>query len=83
MTNAHPAWCTRTEPADGEHVSVTLHAAEHDDVIDIRLRLTQPGDETDLILVELEFIDYGELTAYPLPLDQARALRDALDRLLP
>ena len=42
MTVTHPAWCLGTEPTDQEHISKTLHAAAPDDIIDIRLRLSQP-----------------------------------------
>jgi hypothetical protein len=80
----HPDWCATTEP-DGqdEHVSETLLAAESDDLIGIQLRKTQPDNETNLAMIEVEFIDYDEVNTYPLRLSQARALVEAVSRLLP
>jgi hypothetical protein len=84
---AHPAWCEGTETRAADHVSKTLHAGAEDDPIDIRLRLSQPEDEpeeqTRWTTLELEFLDGGELSAFPLDLDQARALAASLGQLLP
>ena len=82
-TRRHPTWCTGTEPDDHEeHVSETLHAAELDDILDIRLRKTQPDEHTRLTVIEVEFVDGGEVHAFPLELHQARALVDTMGRLL-
>jgi hypothetical protein len=78
----HPRWCARTEPPGGDHASSTRHAARADDSLDIRLRLTQPGAETSLALLEVEFVDYDESTTQLLPLHQARRLARAIGRLL-
>jgi hypothetical protein len=87
MTTAHPSWCVQTEPDRADHMSPTLHAAEPDDVIDIRLRLTQPEDECAEVSrwtsVELHFVDHGGVISFPLDMRQAAVLRDCLARLLP
>lgn len=82
MTNVHPAWCAATEEPNHEHTSSTLYAAEAADLIGIRMRLTQPDGVADLALLELEIIDNDKVTTYPLPLHQAKSLRDSLTRLL-
>jgi hypothetical protein len=83
-TREHPAWCAGEEPDEQEeHVSETLYAAEADDIIDIQLRKTQPNDEADLAVIEVEFVDNGVVHAFPLDLRQGRALAGTLGRLLP
>jgi hypothetical protein len=84
MTTPHPAWCTDPETDDHEeHVSETLHAARPNDVLDIRVRLTEPKEDPHLAAFELEVIDAGEVFTHPLPLHQARDLMHAMGRLLP
>ena len=79
----HPSWCVRSEPHDQEeHVSATMRVAEPDDLIGIRLRKTQPDGAAALAMIEVEFIDCDQLTAYPLSLRQARTLANTVSQLL-
>jgi hypothetical protein len=75
------------EPAGADHLSATVHASGPTDVIDLRLRLSQPEDvpidETRLTTFELEVVQDGEVSPYPMRLDQARLLATALARLVP
>jgi hypothetical protein len=81
---AHPDWCSRAESVDqDEHVSETLSAAAENDVIDIRLRKSQAADDERFTTIEIEFEDCGEVRTYPLVIDQAKLLADAMGRLLP
>jgi hypothetical protein len=86
MHSEHPAWCAGTEPAGADHVSPTRCAADWRDVVDIRLRLSQPGDlvrdATWLTLLEIEFVEDGDVRAYPLPLHQVDRLVKAVHDLV-
>jgi hypothetical protein len=87
VKTGHPSWCIGAEPDDADHVSATVSAAGPTDVIDIRLRVSQPADvtadETSLTTLELEFVEDDQLSLFVMEIDQVQALVAAVTKLLP
>ncbi|HET8658239.1 MAG TPA: hypothetical protein VFM55_04475 [Micromonosporaceae bacterium] len=79
----HPSWCHGSETEGCDHVSYTLHASVKDDIIDVRLRLTQPSDMEIEATVEITFVDDEEIVKHSIPLHQARMVADMIGELLP
>src|SRR5512139_1344554 len=82
LMGTHPHWCTGEERVEDDHLSATVDAARAEDLVGIRLRLAQPGNETRLTFFEVEFADDGEVRTYVLPTGQARMLADTIRRFL-
>jgi hypothetical protein len=82
----HPTWCTRHEPVGEQHASELERVAGAEDVIDVRLRVTQPaaltGDCSPLTMMEFIFIEGGMMRRVALGLLQTVRLADAIDNVL-